>query len=121
MYGWVFLRRYITHFLVVDSLSDPNLPDQLLFTIVHGSARNNSVVVHRIALCFHQSLPAAGGASIPIRELRAGGIERRDDGLRRDSHLMDCPISVIRQFFGMPDSEGRIVPSVASIRAGGSI
>jgi hypothetical protein len=57
--------------------------------IVRRRSGDDSIEVFRITLCRHQSLPSAGRASVPIREPWPFLVVRRDDRLRRHSHLMD--------------------------------
>ena len=64
----------------------------MLDQLMAGTAGEDAVVVGRIALRFHQALPAAGRAADKIRIARGLAIERLGERLADDGHLMDAEV-----------------------------
>ena len=61
--------------------------------IVRRSTCDDPIEIGWIALRFQEALPAAGGAASPVGKARpTPAVMRSDDCLRRNRHLMDCPV-----------------------------
>ena len=71
-----------------DFLMDSQVSGVQLRSRICRRAGDDAVVIPGEALSLHQPLPPARRASIPVREARSGTVERRDDRLRTDGHLV---------------------------------
>ena len=70
---------------------------------------------------FHQSLPAAGGAAVPIRVLRALAIVGLDQSLRLDDRFVYRAPAEIDDLFRMPESEHAVAALMAGVGGSGGI
>jgi len=70
----------------IDALSDSSGPH--VDVPVGTGAGDNTVVVIRVSLCFHQGLAAARGAPFEIGIIRIPVIEGADDLFGFDGHFM---------------------------------
>ena len=89
-------------------------------SVVAGRAGDDAVEVRRIALRFHERLPAAARTAVEVRDARSGAVERPDRGLPLHRGLVHGPVAEIDQPLGMANREagvGARVPGVA--RRGG--
>jgi hypothetical protein len=85
---------------------------------VRKRAGNDSVIVIRISLCFHQCHAATGGAAFEVRVLRVFVVERIHNLFGFHRHFMRCPVAKIDHLFGMADRPVSALFLVAGISAG---
>ncbi len=109
--GLVFVRRS----------AHPHRGSRQVGPVVGGRAGDDAVVVVGIALRFLQPLLAARRASVPVGISRVLVVERRDDGLGLERHLVHRAISEVSHFLGMSKREAAIqgtagVPGVGAGR-----
>ena len=117
----IFGRGDVAGLVLVNGLGDPQLPNQLVGSVVHGCARDDPVVVGREALGFHQALPSTRRAPIPIRESWPLTVEGNDEGFCSNRHFMNGAVAVVHQLFRMAWHEARTVPHVSRIGGGGHV
>ena len=79
------------------------------------SAGDNPVEVGRIAHGFGNALPSALRAAVPDRERGTRAIERVDDGLRLDRHLVHRAIGEVGDLLGMSERERAAVADVPGV------
>ena len=63
--------------------------------VIRGRAGHDAVVIVGITLRFGETLLAAGGAAVPVSELRGLAVERLNDELRIDRHFVDGAVGPV--------------------------
>src|SRR5262249_26141064 len=111
--GWNHICR-----LLESSLPDVCVPRDQPGLRKCRSACDDAVIISWETLGLDQRLTTAKGASIPIGELRIGVVERVDNHLRFDRHLVYGSIREIHQLLGMAKERGRCVADVTRIGRG---
>ena len=103
-------RRILQH-----RLGDRELPRVQICARVRRCAGDDAVVVVRKALRLGEALASAGRAAVPVRPPRAAAVERVDDRLRLDGHLVLGAIREVDELFGMAEREPAAAAGVARI------
>ena len=88
---------------------------------IRGRAGYHAVEIVRKLGHFHQRLPAAGGAAVPIRILRALAVIGLDQRLRLDHGLMDRAPAEIDDLLRMPEREHAVAAFVAGVGGGSGV
>ncbi len=86
--------------------------------VIGRRAGADRVEIAGIFLCLHQTLPAAGGASQPIRVLRVLAVIRLDQRLRFHHRLVHRTIGEVHQLLGMAQPPRPVSALVAGVRPG---
>src|ERR1035438_675437 len=72
---------------------------------IGGRTGDDDIVVIREFLRFLETLPATGGAAIPVRQARSVAVKSFYDGLRFQRHFVLGAPAEVDQFLGMAKSE----------------
>ena len=84
--------------------------------VIGGGAHDDAVVIHRVALRFHQALPAARRARVPIRMAGRIAIKRGEYGAGLHRHFVRGAVSPVGHLLGMIEREGESSALVSAIR-----
>src|SRR6185295_4777586 len=88
----------------------------LVRAVVSRSTGDDPVEVLWVALCFHECLASAAGATNKIRETRRRGICGGNDRLALDCRFVNGAVAKIDQFLRMPHGELRCITDVPRVR-----
>ncbi len=117
------LVRQIAGGREVGGLFNPDGAGEEMLKVIGGGSGDDAVEVVRVALSFHEALPASGGAAIPVGALLRFAIEGGDDCFGFYGRLVLGAITVVDDLFRMAEGEASVgvVTMVTGIGGGGGV
>ena len=105
----------------VHRVRDPQLSGHLARPEVHRRGGDDAVVVGGIAPGFHERLPPAVRAAVPVGSRRRVAVEGGGDRLGGHGHLVHRAVAVVDHLLGVTRHEPRTVADVSRVGASGGV